>query len=135
MEQFKALALVVVVIISLNSCKGTQNSNMNINCNEIVFYNSSHQISFKTKNCVFNSSENGFELTILNDSDIQKLKRIDNPIAEFYLGKTKHIAKGNNLFSSEVPLNVDYFFPLNQSNKIEFFKDTVITFRKIKQNK
>jgi uncharacterized membrane protein len=130
MAQFKIVVLAVMVIIGLNSCKA-QNSNTGTNGNEIVFYNSHEKISIQNNRYVVINNANGFELKLLDNDTIEKLKKIENPVVKFCIENKEYTARGEDLLSSNVPSNADYFFPLYRENKIVFFKDYLISFKKI----
>lgn len=130
MTQFKISVLAVTIIIGLNSCKA-QNSNTETNCNEIVFYNSREKIAIQSNRYIVINNVNGFELKLLDNDTIEKLKKIENPVVKFCIKNKEYTARGENLLSSNVPSNADYFFPLYRENKIVFLKNNLISFRKI----
>lgn len=132
MVQFKALVLVVAVIINLNSCKGSRNFNMKRSCNEIVFYNSHEQIFITNNNYIIINNDVGFELKVVDSDILERLKKIENPIAEFCVENKEYRAKGNNILCSKIPSDSEYFFTLDQIGKINFFKNDIVNFRKVK---
>lgn len=104
---------------------------MSTGCNEIVVYNSQEKFSIRNTDYELISNDVGFDLRILNSNFIQLLKKIENPTFELCVENKRYVAKGNDLLSSKVPAQADYFFPLNQQKKIDFFKNNLISFRKI----
>lgn len=128
MVQFKVLILIVAGFISINSCDKVRKTSK---CDEIIFYNSNDKVSIEINEYNLINNKVGFDLVILDSLKLNKLVKIVNPSVEFCVENKKNIAKGNFIFNSSVPLNAQYFFPLDKNNKVYLFKGNVLTFKKI----
>lgn len=135
MVQFKALILMVAVIINLNNCNAVEKRKnpIFINCDEkIIFYNSTEKIILeKNEYNIINNDKTGFHLVILSNITLNKLVKIINPSVEFCIENKKNIAKGNFIYNSSVPSGTKYFFSIDKNNKAVFFKGNILSFKKI----
>jgi len=65
------------------------------------------------------------KLKITNSEKLNKLKNSTNPIIFINFNNNKYIAKGNNVFSSSIPEECDFFFA-TYGDKIMFSEDEII---------
>ncbi|MEL6697491.1 MAG: hypothetical protein AAFP89_14670 [Bacteroidota bacterium] len=132
MEQLRALILVSLAIMILNSCSG-QNKNSTISrTNQVVkkVMDDTILISRSQFEIIVNK-EGVLDIEIKESNLIDTIADSDNPTLKIELDSNYIIAKGNNIISSSVPENCDYFYLLRDDNKVFMKNERIIYIRKI----
>ena len=135
MAQLRALNLLIVVITIINNSSCDNHMSI-LTANwcaskEILFSNSTDTVELENKDYKLDSNQAGYDLSVINNEKLSAIKKIKEPIIEFCMNEIKQKAKGNNILSSKVPENADYFFPLNDQGFVFITKVNVLTLRKI----
>jgi hypothetical protein len=130
MAMFKVLASLIVATMILNSC--TAKITPKFNCkNSVTFLvNGEESISLKEGEYSINYTDTSFEITINAIDLINQINLISKPQILLCLDSIEYLAIGVGLFDSELPLNIKYHYPINESGTVFFFKGNVITIRK-----
>lgn len=116
MGQFKVLILVSLAIMSLNSCNGQQ---VKSDQNNIVNYMLNDTILLTRQQYkIVSVDSNHLDVELIDLSLIEAFKKAVSPILKIDLNGTIIIVKGNNILSSSIPDNCDYFYPLNDEKKV-----------------
>lgn len=71
------------------------------------------------------------EVWILNDSSQKKISRLIKPTIILEFNGKKYIAKPNLIYSSSIPNECDYFYPIDKEGKIFNINSGIILFYKI----
>ncbi len=125
MAQSKVLILTIVTIIILGNCCFKINNKLkmsNFN-NSMIMYNSLDTILLSEKEFEIIKDSSGYELVILELKKLNIISNLVDPKIDFFLGNKSIKARGINIFSSQTPNDVDYFFPLHENKIIYFFKN------------
>lgn len=129
MVQLKVLIQVIAVIILLNRREYVQKRDEfryvlnKKSINDTLFLaQKDYKIVYRNVYCL--------DLKIIDSIKIDSLKKNKNPIIKINLDDSFIVAKGNNIFSSSVPENCDYFYPLDMENKL-IMVNGIINLRKI----
>lgn len=119
MGQFKVLILVSLAIMSLNSCNGQQvKSDQNNMLNDTILIATQQ---YK----IVSVDSNILDIELVDLSLIEAIKKAVSPILKIDLNGTTIIAKGNNILSSSIPDNCDYFFPLNDEKQVVLYNNRI----------
>lgn len=132
MVQLKAL-MAGVVIISLtlvsfhnrNSFETDRVSNMK----QDVIMDDTILLKETDYNIIFRDSD-ALNIKISNTKTLDRIKNTKSPIFNIEVDKEFIIAKGNNILASSLPIDCNYFYPLNSKGMV-VMKDGLINFRKI----
>jgi hypothetical protein len=121
--------VVIISLNSLNSCAVT-------NQKEVIMKDKTTQS--QTNDTLFLSSkdykiislnDNILDIEVINNQIISLIENVKYPVIKIELQQDNKIAKGNDLLSSFVPKECDYFYPLDKG--YIFFVNNRINFRKI----
>ena len=135
MVQFKGLTLIIVAIISLKilSCCGgkgivnkkdevaTAEKGNQMKKNDTLF------LSIKDYRIV-SVDDNVLDIEVINNQAVSSIRNVKYSIIKIELEEGDRIAKGNDLLSSFIPQQCDYFYPLDKgyvlvvNNRINFRK-------------
>lgn len=134
MEKFRALILVSLAIMTLNSCNSQNKNSTTPQTREAVkkVMNDTILIS-KTQFKIVRNKIGVLDIEIKENNLIDKIADSKNPILMIELGGIYTIAKGNNIFSSSVPNECDYFYPLGNDNKVIMKKEGILNLRKVEK--
>ena len=132
MEQFRVLVLVSLAIMTLNSCNGQNNKSTTPHAKEVVkkVMNDTILIS-KAQFKIVRSTIGVLDIEINENNLVDKIADSNNPILRIELDGIYATAKGNNIFSSSVPNECDYFYPLGNDNKVTMKKKGILNLREI----
>lgn len=132
MEQFRALILVSLAIMTLNSCSGQNKNSTTPHTKEAVkkVMNNTILISRSQFEIIVNKG-GVLDIEIKEGNLIDTIADSDNPTLKIELDGNYIIAKGNNIISSSVPENCDYFYLLRDDNKVFTKNERIIYIRKI----
>ena len=132
MEQFRALILVSLAIMTLNSCSGQNKNSTTSRINQVVkkVMNDTILISRSQFEIIVNK-EGVLDIEIKESNLIDTIADSDNPTLKIELDSKYIIAKGNNIISSSVPENCDYFYFLGDDNKVFTKNERIVYIRKI----
>lgn len=122
MVQFKGLVLLIVAIISLKSlsCCGSSKGVINKK-NEAAITEKENQM--KANDTLFLSIKdykivsldaNVLDIEVINNQLASLIKNVKYSIIKIELQEGDRIAKGNDLLSSSIPKECDYFYPLDK---------------------
>lgn len=136
MVQFKELALLIVVITSLKllSC----GSNKGITSKQSQTAMPEKESQMNTNDTLFLSindykivslTDNVLDIEIINNQLVSLIKNVKYPTIRIELHEGDTIAKGNDLLSSSIPKECDYFYPLDKG--YVYFVNNRINMRKI----
>lgn len=71
-------------------------------------------IKLSQKDYIINYKDNyTLEIKIIDSILIDKMKKMKKPVFEINIDEVLNIVKGNNVLSSKVPKDCDYFYPLD----------------------
>ena len=73
------------------------------------------------------------DIEVKENNLIDKIADSNNPILRIALDGIYVTAKGNNIFSSSVPKECDYFYPLGNDNKVIMQNKSILNLRKIEK--
>lgn len=134
MEQFRGLVLLSLSIMTLNSCS-SQNKNSNTPRTKEVVQNIMNDtiLISKAQFEIVNNKIGVLDIKIKEDNLIGIIADSDNPILRIELKGNYVTVKGNNIFSSSVPNECDYFYPLDNDNKVVTKNKRILTLRKIEE--
>ena len=112
------------------SCINNKTDN-NLKINEIELFHTDYQIiNYSEIEIEMVHYENKIQKNlIIKIINIEKIVRINNtidPIIILDFNNRKNIAKGQFVILSTVPEDCDYFFALNENNRILFFENDTI---------
>ena len=134
MDLFKALIPVVAAIITLLNVNLNNDMNTNINrgfvCNKILFFNLRDTVELKASDYKLDSNAAGYNLLIFSHKKLEILKKLKNVTIQFCLQKKIMIAKGNNIFRSDIPADAEYFFPVDDEGYIFITRQIEVVLRK-----
>ncbi|ELR68625.1 hypothetical protein C900_00203 [Fulvivirga imtechensis AK7] len=71
------------------------------------------------------------DIEIVKSDLLEKIKNDSNPILKIEFEGNYIYAKGNNIFKSSVPKGCDYFYPLDNNDKVVINDKQVIKLRKV----
>lgn len=132
MEQFRALILVSLAIMTLNSCSGQNKNSAALQTKEAVKKAMNDTILISRSQFVIVVNKGGvLDIEIKEGNLIDTIAYSDNPTLKIELDGNFIIAKGNNIISSSVPENCDYFYLLSDNNKVFTKNERIIYIRKI----
>jgi hypothetical protein len=114
MAQFKVSILLIVVIITLKSSPIMAQNNC-LQPDTILLCNDDFKI--------LANDEYHIDIEIIQKSKIKEIASKKKPIFCFHIEGHKCIAKGNKIFESSVPEKCDYFYPIDEQNKVILFND------------
>ncbi len=126
MAPFKVLILAIVGIISLNN----KDCNHHQNNGQIVFYNITDTVTLEKNEYSMKVNSVGFDLSMLAEIKLKRINNMKNPQINLSIGGARFIAVGMDMFSSSLPKNAEYFFPLNKEKKV-WFNGNMLQFNKI----
>ncbi|EHQ30129.1 hypothetical protein [Mucilaginibacter paludis] len=133
MVQFKVLLVLIVIIINLNpSHKVELSRSYQCKNGSMVFYNNIDTVNLKEVQYKIDLNEKGFNLTILDKSQLDHVAKMDSPEIFFCIDGKKNLAKGLDLFSSFLPAKADYFFGLNKNKTVVLITSNVLQLWKVK---
>jgi len=131
MVQFKVLTLAKVAIISLSSllssCYGQEQKSIKY----MKIYFSDTLIVSNEKIDVRKVEDKEIEVWISNDSIQKKISNLIKPTIILEFNGNKYIAKPNLIYSSSIPNECDYFYPINKEGKVFNINNGIILFYKI----
>lgn len=78
---------------------------------------------------IISSDDNILDIEVTNNQIVSLIKSVKYPVIKIELPQGNKIAKGNDLLSSFVPKECDYFYPLDKGYIL--FVNNRINFRKI----
>jgi hypothetical protein len=134
MVQFKALILVIVAIISLNNNRVNAilfDDEKKTDCGYFIFYNSTDTIRVIGNEFEVKTNKTGFDLKIIEANKLSLISMLENPFIEICLLDKRFLAKGIDIFSSHIPEESDYFFPLDKNKHVVLFNKNTLQFKKI----
>jgi len=133
MAQFKGLILLIAVIISikiLNSCAVTNQKSGVIMEDKITQTQTDDTLFLSSKDYkIISSDDNILDIEVTNNQIVSLIKSIKYSVIKIELQQGNKITKGNDLLSSFVPKECDYFYPLDKGYIL--FVNNRINFRKI----
>ncbi len=133
MAQFKELILLIAVIISLktlNSCAVTNPKSEVVMAGKTTQIQENDTLFLSSKDYKIISSDNNIlDIEVTNNQIISLIKSVKYPLIKIELQQENKIAKGNDLLSSFIPKECDYFYPLDKGYIL--FVNNRINFRKI----
>ena len=132
MEQLRALILVSLAIMILNSCSGQNKNSTTSRTNQVMkkVMDDTILISRSQFEIIVNK-EGVLDIEIKESNLIDTIADSDNPTLKIELDSNYIIAKGNNIISSSVPENCDYFYLLRDNKKVFTKNERIIYIRKI----
>ena len=130
MVQFKELIKVIVVFITINNCACKAQSDISNKCNNTDFV-FSDTLVLKSDDYIVNKYKGGFNLVITNIDKLNKVKIIKSPIIKFCNNNQIKKAKGNEIINSGIPVDCDYFYPIEKDSTIFIITKKVISFIEI----
>ncbi len=130
MVQFRVLILMTAVIINLSSCITFKQSSSIKNCKNIVFNDKNKSVTLNEEEYLLIINPSGYDLKVLKNEKIIELKTLIDPLIQFCDTNKESFAKGNNIFSSSLPENTDYFYSIDNDKKIIFFAGNLINLKK-----
>ena len=121
MGQFKGLILLIAVIISLKSlsCRGSKGMINKKNEAAMTEKGSQMQVndtlylSIKDYKIV-SLDDNVLDIEVINNQAVSLIKNVKYSMIKIELQEGDRIAKGNDLLSSLIPKECDYFYPLDK---------------------
>ena len=123
MAQFKVLTLLIVAIITLNNSNimaqniCSQQDTIFLQCND-----------FK----ILANDKYHLDIEFIQENKIKEIAKTKKPIFCFYIEGQKYIAKGNEIIKSSVPENCDYFYPIDEQEKVVLFNNKLSLIKVIK---
>ncbi len=127
MVSFKTLILVIVGMISLNN---KDRKSLCQNNEQIIFYNATDTVALERNEYLMKTNSVGFDLSMLAEIKLKRINNMKNPKVGLSIGGAKFIAVGMDIFSSSMPKNAEYFFPLNIEKKV-WCRGNVLQFSKV----
>ena len=128
----KAILIKVGFIILINSFLISNAQNLNYGGNNENYIIFSDSIKLEKKDYQIKVTMNiDLDIIIINKKKLQRIKELKNPVLLICIDNKIYIAKGNDIFSSEVPSECDYFYPIDKNGSIIFFPKGKICLRKV----
>ena len=128
MKNFRILIILLAFLACIMGCR---NIKVSKDDDHVLFLNKESKIELHKDEFILTKNSTGYHLTIVNEKKLQIIKELNKPNIEVISENINFIAKGNNIFSSAVPEDSDYFYPTDEEFKIVFFKyNTVSILRK-----
>jgi len=133
MEQYKAFILLTLATTILINCISPQNSflpnskqkfmnSINETKDTIYIYESDYKVVFSKSDMI--------KIVIINKTLFNKLSNRIDPTLVLHIKNKSYTAKGVEIFSSELPHDCEYFFPLKKK-KILFSENNTLELRKV----
>lgn len=72
------------------------------------------------------------DIEFIQENKIKEIAKTKKPIFCFYIEGQKYIAKGNEIIKSSVPENCDYFYPIDEQEKVVLFNNKLSLIKVIK---
>ncbi|WP_128330970.1 hypothetical protein [Apibacter sp. HY039] len=133
MTQFKELILLIVIITSLkifNSCAVINRKSRVILADKTTQIQINDTLVLSSKDYEIISLNNSIlDIEVTNNQIISLIENVKYSVIKIEIQQDNKIAKGNNLLSSFVPKEYDYFYSLNKG--YIHFVNNRINFRKI----
>ncbi len=129
MELFKALALVALVITTLNNCGTQENMQTSSVENLKAAMDSDFRLLKQQDYEIINEEFRSLSLRISSEHMVKELQEVPDLNLIFEMDGVQLLAKGNFVFSSTMPKHCDYFFPMDENNKI-ITNDNIINLKK-----
>ncbi len=132
MEKFRALILVSLAIITLNSCNGQNKNSTTLQTNQVVKKVMNNTILIlKSQFKIIVNKDGVLDIEIKEDNLIDTIADSNNPTLKIELDDNYITAKGNNIINSSVPKSCNYFYLMNDNNKVFTKNERIIYIRKI----
>jgi len=133
MAKFKVLKKMKVVIIILSSCFICKAQEIRIKefKDTFVVFNDTLYLNKEDFKIVF-ENEKCFNILITSSEKLNKILVMKEPIVSISIGRNLYSAKGNGIFSSKIPVDCDYFYPINEKGNIFSVPRGRFNFRKCK---
>lgn len=130
-SRFEALIL-IILFITLNSCSGQTKDGLKqqimsskmITNDTILIFSSQYNIVTKVNSVL--------DIEIKDERLLQNIKSANQPIFKIEIEGSYYMIKGNDILSSSVPKECDYFYPLINTNKV-FLHNNILNLRMIKK--
>jgi len=122
----KFIVFGTILLFLLYSCQSNRVINLSNNDYRIINY------SYNKIN--ENMSQKILEIEITNSGKITQINNVINPIIYIEINNKRYLAKGNYIYRSTPPINCDYFFPIDENNKIYNFQNNTIEFIGLEEN-
>ena len=129
MVQFKGLILVSLVIITLNSCFVGDSEKKEVLESGNKPINDTISVSASQYEVIIDS-KGVFDIKLRDEKLIEVIEKSTAPIFKVEIENKFYYAKGNDVLSSHIPDNCDYFYFLTSENKV-FVIDSVLNLREI----
>lgn len=136
MVQFKGLTPLIVAITSLKSLNCCSSKGIINKQNETAM--TEKGIQMKVNDTLFllakdykivSLDHNVLDIEVINNQLIFSIKNVKYSVVKIELQEGARIAKGNDLLSSSIPKECDYFYPLDKG--YVYFVNNRINFRKV----
>lgn len=121
MVLFKGLVLLIAVIISLKSLSCCSNRAITNKKGEATITENENQM--KSNDTLFlsindykivSSNDKVLDIEVINNQILSLIKNVKYSIIKIELQEGNKIAKSNDLLSSSIPKQCDYFFPIDK---------------------
>ena len=127
MVQLRVLILLIAATISLSNKDCSYHHQNN---EQIVFYSITDTVTFEKNEYLMKTNSVGFDVSMSSEIKLKKINNMESPRVSLSIGGAKFIAVGMDMFSSSLPKNAEYFFPLNKE-KIVWINGNVLQFKKV----
>jgi|GEM_PF-6029476 len=128
MVQLKVLILIIVGTISLSNKDRSHHQDNE----QIMVCNIADTVILEKNEYSMKVNSIGFDLSILAKAKLKRINSMESPQVSLSIKGTRFIAVGINMFSSALPKNAEYFFPLNSDKKV-WLKGNVLQFNRVTQ--
>jgi len=68
----------------------------------------------------------------IQENKIKAIAKAKKPVFCFYIEDKKYIAKGNDILKSSIPENCDYFYPIDEQDKVVLFNNKLSLIKAIR---
>jgi len=134
MAQYKVLRLALVVITTLISlsCLNKEKVNKMNDCSTVIFFGITDTLTISKSDYKIIKTDFELEIKFNNSEIVEKIKDIKCNKIHFCIDNKVLTAKSNPVYSSKVPEDAEYFFPVNADGSLLNIKEDVTLYmRKI----
>ncbi|MET0462886.1 MAG: hypothetical protein ABW007_07020 [Chitinophagaceae bacterium] len=133
MAVLKVLSLAIAAITSLTNAKSNECFSDSLgSCEKVLFFTHADTIVLDQTDYQMEDNAAGCELTITNKEKLSLVKELKNPAMSFCRKGERRKAKGNDIFSSSIPNEANYFFPLDKKGYIYIERKNVVNLKEIR---
>ena len=115
----------LMVLFSITCCKTSNSPNYS---KIVLYYNEYEIISYEIISYIEHNRQINFSIKIIGEEKLNILKNSINPLLYMNINNKAIIARGVLSVLSQLPEEGNYFFPVDNNGKIEFFEEDTIRF-------